>query len=531
MDVEEIALGSRWREVLDQRLRAADVVLVLIGHEWRDLKDESGRRRLDDPEDVTRWELETALAQRKRLVPVLLDQSPPLVREELPAALAPLADLQAVRIRHEAFESGLDELIGRLTGKRLRDEVRSARAQLLLERAKRWGVPAIALAVVLLAWTRFFDVLTLDTRFATWTLALADALAPPQLAPDLVLVTLGSEQPSADTDMRARYAALIAALARAGSRKAVLDLYFHVPKASDAVLAQAMRDARAAGMQVFFGFIETENGKPRAVRELALAASATGLACAGRRLGYALSIPIAFDVVRDAERWRVSPLPALALLGAAGDVRVEGISPRSNALRLRNATASLRQPFSMLGNEISGKQACAAILAGTRVAELVVRISPLERLRERRMALDDVLAGRVAAERLAGKTVVIGYETAQESFPVAHGLTRETRFGYELQADALNSLVTGRVMRFAGSGVQTAMAALFAALGAGLGVRMCRRGRGHACLVAGIIVAAYIALAVAVAAAEDVLLMSAYDIGAFVFAYVLFRYLARRWRS
>jgi hypothetical protein len=50
-------------------------------------------------------------------------------------------------------------------------------------------------------------------------------------------------------------------------------------------------------------------------------------------------------------------------------------------------------------------------------------------------------------------------------------------------------------------------------------------------VLAAVIVAAYIALAVAVAASEDVLLMSAYDIGAFVFAYVLFRFLARRWTS
>lgn len=531
MDVEEIPLGERWRDVLDRRLRAAEVVLVLIGDEWRTLQDDSGRRRLDDPEDVTRWELETALALRKRLVPVLLDHTPPLAPEELPPTLAPLAELQAVRIRHEAFEAGLEDLIGRLTGKRLRDEVRRARARLLLERAKRWGVPAIALAIVLLAWTRFFDVFTLDTRFATWTLALADALAPPTLDPSLVLVAIGAEQPGADADMRERYAALISALARAGSRRAVLDLYFHVPKASDAVLARAMTQARESGMQVFFGFIETENGKPRAVADLAQAASATGLACAGRRLGYALSIPIAFDIVREADRWRVSPLPALALLGAAGDVRIEGIDPRSRSIDLRNASVSRRQPFSMLGNEIRGKQACAAIVTGTRVAELVVRISPLERLRERRVTFDDVLAGRVGAERLAGKTVVIGYETPQETFPVAHGLARETRFGYELQADALNSLATGRVMRFAGAGVQTAMAALFAALGAWLGARVCRWGRSYACLPAAAVVAAYIALAVAVAAAEDLLLMSAYDIGAFVFAYVLFRVLARRWTT
>jgi hypothetical protein len=75
------------------------------------------------------------------------------------------------------------------------------------------------------------------------------------------------------------------------------------------------------------------------------------------------------------------------------------------------------------------------------------------------------------------------------------------------------------------------MAVLFAGMGAGLGARICRWGRARACLLAAVVVAAYAALAVAIAASEDLLLMSAYDIGAFVFAYVLFRFLARRWTT
>src|SRR5690606_18699907 len=122
MDVERIDLGEDWRAVLAQRLRLADAVLVLIGDEWRTLTDRSGRRRLDDPNDVTRWELETALALGKRMVPVLLDDAAPLRAEELPQPLGPLAAMQAIRIRHESFDAGIEDLIARLTGKRLRDE-------------------------------------------------------------------------------------------------------------------------------------------------------------------------------------------------------------------------------------------------------------------------------------------------------------------------------------------------------------------------------------------------------------------------
>ena len=529
MDVEEIALGARWRDVLAERLRAADTVIVLIGAEWRSMRDASGRRRLDDPDDVTRWELETALALGKRLVPVLLDHASPLSADELPQSLRPLAELQALRIAHETFDTGLGELVARLSGEdSMGQAYRETKRRLRLERAKRWGVPAIALAMVLLALTRVFDLFALDTRIATWTLAFADAASPQPLDPELMLIGIGTEHVPADSEMRARYAQLLAALARAGSRAAVLDLYFHVPKTVDAELASAMHAARAAGMQVFFGFIETQGGQPRAVPELAAAATAMGLACAGRRLGYAVSIPLAFDIAPHDNRWRVSPLPALALLGAAGDVRIEGIDARSRTIDVRNSTAANRWGFSMLGNKIGSKQACGAIQKGTRVAEIVVRISPLEQLRTRRMTLDDVLGGRVATERLAGKTVVIGYETTDETFAVAHGFARETRFGYELQADAINGLMSNRVTRFAGPGVQIAMAACMATLGAALGARLCRRSRGYVCVVAALVMAVYLIVAVAVAAVEDLLLMSAYDISAFLLAYVPFRILARR---
>jgi hypothetical protein len=43
------------------------------------------------------------------------------------------------------------------------------------------------------------------------------------------------------------------------------------------------------------------------------------------------------------------------------------------------------------------------------------------------------------------------------------------------------------------------------------------------------LLAAYVGLTVALAASEDLLLYSAYDIAAFVFAYALYRHLSKRW--
>ena len=530
IDVERIEPGRDWRARLAERIRAADVVLVVIGEEWRSLRNSAGVRRLDDTEDVTRWELESALAQGKRLVPVLLDDTPPLQSSELPASLHDLAGLQFVRIRHDAFDAGVDDLVGRLTGTPLRDEARRLRGRWLVERAKRWGIPAIALVVFLLAWTKLFDLLTLDTRIATWTLALADVAAPLALDSRLALVAIGAERDAQDPGMRLLYGEVVTALARAGARRVVLDIHFHVPKPEqDTRLADAIAKAREHGTQVFFGFIDFAGNRPRAVAELAHAASGIGLACAGRRLGYALSIPVAFGVQREGDQWRVNPYPALAILGASGPSRVVGIDPSARTFDVQSAGESRRYSFSLLGAQIASRQACAALAPDTRTAEMLLRPGPAAVVRERRFLVDDVLAGRVPAERLAGTTVIVGFETPEETFRIAHGAFREARFGYELQAAAINALMQERVTRFVDPAVQVAFAGLFATLGAAVGVwfRKLSGSRIFLLIVAAMIV--YLAMAVGLVAHEDLLLNSAYDVSALAFACALFRQLSRRW--
>jgi CHASE2 domain-containing sensor protein len=529
IDVVDIEPGADWRERLAGRIAEADVVLVLIGSEWRSAADAAGRRRIDDPHDVTRWEIETAAAHGKHIVPVLLDDAEPLRPEELPDTLQPLARLQAARIRHDAFDAGLDDLVARLTGRRLRDEVARARSRLRLERGARWSVPAIALLAVLLAWTRLFDLLTLDTRIATWTLALADAAAPLPLDPDLVLVGIDTTHDAGDPAMRARYGEAISALAAAGARRIVLDVHFHEARAGDSVLADAIRMAGSRGTEVFFSFVDLRAGAARAVPQLASAASGLGLACIGRRLGYARTVALAFDVRRDAQGWRASPLPSLAVLGAAGRARVAAIDPDERSISLQAEGKALHYRYSSTSSEIAGAQSCPAMTPGTRVAELLVRLPPPEVLRARRVRLADVLSGPAEPKRFAGKTVVMGFETPGESFGIAHGLHRARVYGYELHAAAINVLESGRTPAFASPAAQAALAGALASLGVALGVRFRRLG-GLAALGLLLTVAiAYLAVAVAIAAGEDRLLNGAYDLTAFGLAFALFRAMARRW--
>ena len=57
MDVDSIALGCDFRGVLQETTTSCDLMLVMIGRNWADAKDEGGRVRLENPVDYVRLEI------------------------------------------------------------------------------------------------------------------------------------------------------------------------------------------------------------------------------------------------------------------------------------------------------------------------------------------------------------------------------------------------------------------------------------------------------------------------------------------
>lgn len=108
--------GVVFDEVLKTQAAACEVMLVLMGPGWADLRDAGGVRLLDRPGDWVRLEIETALAAGNRVIPVLLGDATMLPREsDLPASIAVLGRTQFLRIEHSRFDTGLRALVGMLT--------------------------------------------------------------------------------------------------------------------------------------------------------------------------------------------------------------------------------------------------------------------------------------------------------------------------------------------------------------------------------------------------------------------------------
>ena len=104
MDLDSIEAGLDFEEVIDDALNSCLVMVALIGPKWATATDEEGRRRIDDPGDLVRFEIRTAFERGVRVIPVLPDGARPLHRQQLPADLHKLARLNALEMSYDRFD-------------------------------------------------------------------------------------------------------------------------------------------------------------------------------------------------------------------------------------------------------------------------------------------------------------------------------------------------------------------------------------------------------------------------------------------
>jgi TIR domain len=114
MDVDNIALGLDFRQVLQERLQACDLMLVLIGPDWLESRDAAGRRRLDNDTDLVRQEIAAALKRNIPVTPVLLQGAVMPAPERLPNDIKDLAYRNGFELGHSTWESDVKELVNRL---------------------------------------------------------------------------------------------------------------------------------------------------------------------------------------------------------------------------------------------------------------------------------------------------------------------------------------------------------------------------------------------------------------------------------
>jgi len=113
-DVDSIPLGDDFVKEITAAVGSCEVLLTVIGARWLTAVGEGGQRRLDDPADFVRLEIEVAFAHGVRVIPVLVDGAQMPNVTELPASLAQLAHRQALELSPNRFRSDTARLLEEL---------------------------------------------------------------------------------------------------------------------------------------------------------------------------------------------------------------------------------------------------------------------------------------------------------------------------------------------------------------------------------------------------------------------------------
>jgi hypothetical protein len=114
-DVDDIPFGADFVQYIQDSLRQCDVELVIIGPRWADARDEHGQRRLNDPGDFVRLEIETALNLGLTVIPVLVGGASMPTANDLPDSLQRLTRLRVVEVRNDPdFTHDMDRVLAGL---------------------------------------------------------------------------------------------------------------------------------------------------------------------------------------------------------------------------------------------------------------------------------------------------------------------------------------------------------------------------------------------------------------------------------
>jgi len=116
-DIDTIPLKRKFADEIREWLQNASVVVVVIGPDWLNALDGNGKRRLDDPEDLVRLEIATALSLGLPIIPVMVRRAVFPRGEDLPESLRALREWNGQAVRPDPdFHADMERLIHQIQG-------------------------------------------------------------------------------------------------------------------------------------------------------------------------------------------------------------------------------------------------------------------------------------------------------------------------------------------------------------------------------------------------------------------------------
>ena len=160
-DVDAIKPGTNFEQRINSELDNSETVLVLIGNQWLDSKDKEGNRRLENPHDYVRFEVESALNKNITVIPILLQDTQMPAPTVLPQTMYDLSRRNAVRLNDDHWTSDCNFLAGII-----KNTLRVSRS-LKERKTRRYRLIVIALTAFVALLTVLFQIYDLS-YFPEW---------------------------------------------------------------------------------------------------------------------------------------------------------------------------------------------------------------------------------------------------------------------------------------------------------------------------------------------------------------------------
>jgi len=450
--------------------------------------------------------------------------------------------LEAVEKTHRRDIDRIHDTPG-LNTEAMATEVAEAEGKITeIERLLKARVISFVSAVVVgflalcLSWMGIFDLLGLDTQIASYTIALGSYFAPTSLHEDIVLVpiteetenTLESQLSSSNrADWRQHHAKLIRNLSKAGAKVIVFDMAFAEPSASaDGVLSQAMSGANQTA--VIIGVDEFKEGQPLVSDRIESAATAWGALLLAHKLGSMWAMPLVIEKSPDLR------IPGLALQAYAASKGGDGvqichldIGDDDVVVHFASNAKSGHKVKFLHEQIVKNLEKDNMVGKDDTVAYLAIDKTPLSVIRDeaRRWSYASILNHNEPEllTGLRGKIVIVG--AAIKRLGDFYG----DRWGFELHADAINTLLNGVTIRPMAASGQFSLIVIMSIAGALIGVRATTASRRMIVLLLTTVVLLYLTVTVCLYAEYRLLANTVYHLVALVSAYSITRKMARRY--
>lgn len=111
LDLDSNRAGQDFVVQIEDALASSRAVVAVIGPSWLDIADDGQRRRIDNPDDPVRQELERAISSGIPVLTVLVGNATVPPNDALPTSLRKLARVEALRMADEDWEFHFGRLV------------------------------------------------------------------------------------------------------------------------------------------------------------------------------------------------------------------------------------------------------------------------------------------------------------------------------------------------------------------------------------------------------------------------------------